>query len=187
MRQQKASTGFTLLELIITVAILSIVLSFATYAWTSFVERGRARSIVENYHSLFAFARWSAASQRTFVTICPLNSNLECTDSWDQAVHVFTDKNNDKKPDDGKIMRHLAPEHHPFSVRSRTAGRGYFQFNSNGMIHGPTGSLVACPTSNTTGTMMYMAVNKGGRFRVEYDTDRDGEIRLRWGSVIKCT
>jgi len=44
-----------------------------------------------------------------------------------------------------------------------------------------------CPTPTTAGTMMYMAVNKGGRFRVEYDQDDDREIRLQWGAIVNCT
>ncbi|MDX1817846.1 MAG: GspH/FimT family pseudopilin [Marinobacter sp.] len=185
-RTQSPEAGFTLLELIITLAILTILSTFVTQGWSRWVNQSRQRALLEDYHAIFAYARWTAASTRSLVTLCPLSDQNRCVDDWTRPVSVFTDRNNDKKPDNDRILRTLAPDFGTFSLRSRTAGRGYFQFNEKGMTHGAMGSLVLCPKDATTGTMTYMPVNLAGRFRVQYDRDADGIIRLSWGGKISC-
>lgn len=186
MQIRQWQAGFTLLELVITVAILAIISSLAAQGWSSWVERHRHRTIIETYHSLFAFARWAAASNRSFVTICPLSENNECVDEWNRPVSVFLDANNNKQPDNGQVLKEMQPVNHPFTMRSRTAGRGYFQFNEKGFAYGSPGSLVLCPATPQNATMTYMAVNMVGRFRVQSDEDGDGVIQLRWGARVTC-
>ncbi len=183
---QQRPAGFTLLELVITIAILGIVSSLAAQGWSAAFERSRHLTILDSYHNLFAFARWAAASQRSLVTICPLSEQNKCVDEWQRPVSVFMDTNNDKQPDNGQILKQMQPVKHPFTMRSRTAGRGYFQFNNKGFAYGSLGSLVLCPANPGTSTMTYMAVNMVGRFRVRSDEDGDGIIRLRWGAKISC-
>ncbi|WP_203301815.1 GspH/FimT family pseudopilin [Marinobacter sediminum] len=179
--------GFTLPELIITTAILAIILGIATPSWQRWTENSAQRTLINEYHTLFSFARWSAASHRRLVTVCPLSTQNRCVDDWQRPISVFFDSNNDKQPDDNRILRKVALKSALFNTTSRTGGKGYFQFNPNGMIHGATGSLILCP-SRTEGTRMsYMAINKGGRFRVEHDNDEDRIIKLPWGPMITCS
>lgn len=186
MPTQPHQAGFTLLELIVTIIILAIVAGFTSQNWGSWISKTRHRAILENYYSLFAYARWTAASNNTLVTVCPLAPNSHCTDDWQQPVTVFLDSNNDKAPDGGEILRQLEVDLGTYTLRSRTAGRGYFQFNDRGMTHGAMGSLVLCPGDPAEGTMSYMPVNIAGRFRAEHDEDADGSIRLPWGATISC-
>lgn len=186
MLAKRNLAGFTLPELIISIAILGIVSSLAVQGWNAAFERSRHRTVIENYHSLFAFARWSAASNHALVTLCPLSDQNECVDDWEQPVSVFIDKDNNKKPDSTQILKRFPSPGHPFTTRSRTAGRGYFQFNEKGFAYGALGSLVLCPGDVSTGTMTYMAVNMVGRFRAQSDEDGDGLIKLHWGAEIRC-
>lgn len=177
--------GFSLLELAITIVILAIATSFSSQAWSWWVSKTRNRVILEDYHSLFAYARWSAVSHRSLVTVCPLSNN-RCIDDWQRPISIFLDSNNDKAPDGGNVLKQLNIELGTYTVKSRTAGRGYFQFNSKGMTHGAMGSLVLCPSNTDSGTMAYMPVNIAGRFRAELDRDADGEIKLPWGTTVSC-
>ncbi|TNE75921.1 MAG: prepilin-type N-terminal cleavage/methylation domain-containing protein [Gammaproteobacteria bacterium] len=186
MLTNKHQAGFTLLELIITIIILSIATGMTSQAWGWWAAKSRQRAILENYHSLFSFARWNAASSHTLVTVCPLSAASQCVDDWQQPVSVFIDVNNDKSPDGGSVLRQMNANLGSFTLRSRTAGRGYFQFNAKGMTHGAMGSLVLCPRDPASGTMTYMPINIAGRFRVEYDKDGDGIMKLPWGAKISC-
>ena len=186
MPRQKHQAGFSLLELVITIVILSIAAGFTSQAWGWWVNKTRHRAILENYYTLFAFARWSAASHRSLVTVCPLSDKNRCVDDWQQPVSVFLDSDNDKTPDGDQVLRQLTADLGNYTLKSRTAGRGYFQFNSKGMTHGAMGSLVLCPLDPKKGVMSYMPVNIAGRFRVEHDEDGDGIIRLAWGSKLNC-
>ena len=186
MPRAKRQAGLSLIELIVTIAILSIVIGFTSQAWSWWVNKTRHRVIVENYYSLFAFARWAAVSNNSLVTVCPLSHQKLCIDDWQKPVSVFLDANNDKAPDNDEILRQLESKLGSFTIKSRTSGRGYFQFTDQGVTHGAMGSLVLCPDNPSLGTMSYMPVNIAGRFRAEHDKDADGIIKLPWGGKVTC-
>jgi len=182
----KRQAAYTLVELVTTVGILAIISSMAYQGWGAWAESNRHRTILEQYNTLFSYARWTAASTHSLVTLCPLSGEGKCIDDWKLPVSVFRDTNNDKKPDGGEILQQLTPVKRPYSIRSRTAGRGYFQFNERGFAYGALGSLVLCPTAQSKGIMSYMAINMAGRFRVQSDEDGDRSIKLSWGTIINC-
>lgn len=187
MLDSKNQAGFTLAEAIVAISILAILASFAAPNWNSFVDRSRQQAIIENLHSLFAYARWTAASNRTLITVCPLSDQNVCLDQWNKPISVFIDSDNDKRPPaSGEILRRFDLELSSFNLRSRTGGRGYFQFDTKGMSPGSMGSLLLCPREPKLGTMSYMPINIAGRFRVEFDRDADGIIRLPWGGIVSC-
>jgi type IV fimbrial biogenesis protein FimT len=187
MHIAKSPAGFTLPELVITIAVLAIATGFAAQSFGRWAERSKHRTLIEHYYSVFAFARWSAASQRQLVTVCPLSSQNVCVDNWQKTISVFADSDNDKQPDGGNVIREFPSDLGKFRIRSRTAGRGYFQFNPEGMTHGAMGSLILCPSVPTNGNMSYMAINIAGRFRAEHDEDADGMIKLSWGTKVFCS
>lgn len=187
MKLTSNQAGFTLPELIIAVTLLAILAGFTVQGWSTLVHNSRHRTLLNDYQSLFAYARWTAASSNQLITVCPLSTQNRCGDNWAAPVTVFVDENNDKRPDDDdSVLRVFQAELGRFSIHSRTGGRGYFQFNERGMTHGAMGGLVLCAPTPTLGTMTYMAVNIAGRFRAEHDDNADGVIRLRWGATIRC-
>ncbi|WP_336368332.1 GspH/FimT family pseudopilin [Marinobacter sp. C2H3] len=185
MLSTRRHAGFTLIELVVMLAILAITAAFASNSWGRFIERSTQRTVINDLHTVFAYARWSAASRRSLITVCPLSTNNTCVDDWNRPISVFVDENRDKQPDQSPL-RTFAPELGAFKLHSRTAGRGYFRFDERGMISGSMGSLVLCPANFMHSTMSYMPINIVGRFRVEQDDDGDGMISLSWGGKVTC-
>ncbi len=187
MPTRRFSAGFTLVELIIALALLVLLAGMASHSWHSQIRSSQHRQMVSNFQQLFAVARSYATDQRGLTTICPLSEAQRCVDDWSLPIAVFMDKNNDKRPDGGKIHRFFEPVPHHAHVYSRTAGRGYFQLAANGMSHGTLGSLVACSQMvEAPAKISYIALNIGGRVRVLKDEDEDGTIKLPWGPVLRC-
>lgn len=177
--------GLTLVELLITLIILSILLSIALPAMDREVAKSRQRELIATYNGAFSFARSQAVNTRTHVTICPLSSASRCTDDWTLPVAIFPDHNKDHQPDGNTIWKVIQPVNH-YRIKSRTGGRGYLTFGPKGLIHGASGSLIACPTQGLHQQMSYLTVNRGGRFRAVHDKNGDNKIRLSWGALIKC-
>ena len=187
MRNSQPQYGYTLIEVLVVTIVIAVMAGFAIPAVGKWVDDVRHRVLISAYFDLFSFARSRAVTARHIVTICPLSSAGNCIDNWNEAISVFPDANYDQKPDLGKIWRILPPPPKTFSARSRTAGRGYFQFAPTGLVHGPSGGIVVCPNTTTHGgAMSYLAVNRGGRLRVEHDNNEDGTVELAWGADINC-
>lgn len=179
--------GFTLVELILTLALAAMLAGIASTSWTHLVSSTRHTGVINDTHRMFAVARSYAVHQRILTTICPLSEMLTCTDDWNNPVSVFPDRNNDKRPDNGQIHRVFKLTKGRSKLYSRTAGRGYFQLSSKGMSHGTMGSLIACSASGDGDVRMsYLALNIGGRVRTLHDEDGDGNIRLPWGTSLTC-
>ena len=177
--------GLTLVELLITLIILSITFSFAVPAMDCEIAQSRQRELIATYNGAFSFARSQAVHTGALVTICPLSSGNRCVNDWTLPAAIFPDRDKNLRPDSNTVWK-LIPPVTNYRIKSRTGGRGYLTFGPNGLIHGASGSLIACPEQNSQQPMSYLSVNRGGRFRAVHDKDFDNKIRLSWGAVIQC-
>lgn len=87
--------GFTLLELMITVTVLSILLGIAIPSFQDLMRRNRLATQTNELISSLALARSEAVKRGVRVTVCPANVNQDaCSDSGDWAENgmiIFTD------------------------------------------------------------------------------------------------
>lgn len=83
-------SGFTLLELMVVIAIVSIIAGIAVPSLSNMMESSRATSKISDISRLLVFARSQASSSRLPVTVCPL-SNGACTANWAGQLSVFED------------------------------------------------------------------------------------------------
>lgn len=187
MNLPRRNQGLTLIELVITLALMGLVAGLASASWTSLISANYHTAMIHETQRMFALARSYSVNRKTLTTICPLSTEMKCTDNWNNPVSIFPDADNNKRPDNSRIYQVLSLTKGRSSLSSRTAGRGYFQLEPNGMSHGTMGSLVACsPGEDNSVEMTYMALNIGGRLRILRDNDKDGVIKLPWGTTITC-
>ena len=73
--------GFTLIELMVVVALVAIVAALATPSWNSMIVNNRIRAAVNDWTLSFYFARSEAIRQNTPVTICASSNGRRCTAS----------------------------------------------------------------------------------------------------------
>ncbi|KUM04367.1 GspH/FimT family pseudopilin [Chromobacterium subtsugae] len=78
------SRGFTLLEMMVTLAVMVILLTVAMPAWQTLMQNQRLISTRDNLLSAMSQARASAVNDDSVVTICPYSaaSSTACGSSW---------------------------------------------------------------------------------------------------------
>lgn len=139
-----AQAGFTLYELLITVIIVGVVLSYGMANLAEFNQNGRMTATANDMHAAFHLARSESARARSNITICAsanaMAANANCGGTWEQGYIVFVDT-------DGDLNRAGATEtvlrRHGVAETGVTMtfpnGATYFSYASTGLGRGDVG------------------------------------------------
>src|SRR5690554_1187354 len=103
-RMRQKVSGFTLLELMVTIIILAIVVSFAVPSFRQTVLESRIGSQINEFSGVIALARSEATKlQGGVVSVCSSTDGATCNGgaSWDQGWILFRDVDADGVIDNG--------------------------------------------------------------------------------------
>ena len=92
------SRGFTLLELIIIIAILGLTMAFAAPGLSTMIKNNRISGSSNDFVAALQFAKAEAASRINPVTLCkknPAGTACVADGDWQQGWIVFSDANGD--------------------------------------------------------------------------------------------
>ncbi len=91
----KKINGFTLIELMITLAIAAILLTVAVPSFRTFIENNKAITQVNEVLSAHNLARMEAIKRGSTVTVCTSSNGTACSNStnWKNGWIVFNDLN----------------------------------------------------------------------------------------------
>ena len=190
MQPRKENAGFSLIEAMVSLAILVIIAGMATANWQGTVERHQARQTKQELRTLFQVARHTAVNQRQLITFCPLDAVNVCSNDWDRPISVFLDPGNQKEllqPEYEIRVFNSFQSGHITASKSGPYERRYFQFKPDGTVHGTIGNITWCPDSLMAERGVHVIVNFGGRIRWGKDSSGDGIVEMASGDAISCT
>jgi type IV fimbrial biogenesis protein FimT len=86
--------GFTIIELMVTLAVLAIVLGIAIPSFNSQIQRNGSLGLGEEFISALNFARTEAIKRRAPVSICASNADVDACDGtdWSNGWIIFVDE-----------------------------------------------------------------------------------------------
>ena len=144
----KSQLGFTLYELMITVMIVGVILTFGVPNLIQFTQNSRMTSTANDLHVAFQLARSEAARARTNITICasadPMGAASNCDGTWDQGFIVFVDADGDllRAGANETVLRAHPPVESGVNLRFADDAR-YFSYASTGLGRGDVGGAPA--------------------------------------------
>lgn len=120
----RRTRGFTILELMITVAVLAVIVGIGVPSYQDMMRRNRLAAQTNTFVGTLAIARSEAVKRGVLVTVCPANDPLKqesCGPGDDWATNgliVFTDgfgsigvvdADDDDDQEDDAIIQRIAP------------------------------------------------------------------------------
>ena len=181
--------GFTLVELLVTISIISITMAIAIPNLSEFIVKLRVNNEISNLHRLLLTARNTAITSELAVTICPLGNGNVCTDDWENEITVFTDIDNDG-------IYEPAANERIIKVKDAAQTGDKLQYSQSRLTYVATGSLSGatasgprfsyCPYSHST-LSRGILVSASGRAYVTADIDGDNKDEDRNGNEIACS
>ena len=87
------SAGFTLIEILVTIAIAAILLALAAPSFTTMVKNNRLKAQTDGLTAALNYARNTALSQALTVEVCPIGNlnSTTCGTNWASGWIVVSD------------------------------------------------------------------------------------------------
>ncbi|WP_237060493.1 GspH/FimT family pseudopilin [Microbulbifer sediminum] len=153
--------GVTLLELLVTLAILSIVLVMAVPGLSRQVQQGRVHGAAEELHSAILLARTTAVSRNQRVTLLSAGS-------WESGWVAFADANGNGLRDNGESLIFSGPALESVNIDWNDPAGNYVSFIGTGVSRRANGALQMgtfsiCPADGEGGLALTLAPS--GRLR----------------------
>ena len=164
--------GFSLIELLITVAIASILLSLAAPSFSTLVKNSRISASASEFAGSLYLARSEAIKRSTTVTICKSSNGSSCAanGNWDQGWITFEDPNADGAVDaaevDGLIRVHKALTN-TLTLVGNARVNSHITYSPNGRLSTVVnGTIELCDNRSGEPVGKGIVVIPSGRFRI---------------------
>lgn len=173
-------SGVTAIELLLAVAIMSIVTTIALPHFSTMVEAHRGKQLQWRWAGLLRAARQQAISRQRWVTVCPVVAG-RCVSDLNQPWHAFfDDDNNQFYNDPADLFAELnIPPQTRLVMYKGIATLPYFRYRASG-LSGNLRSLTVCPTGEPDHLAFHLSSTHLGRLRFFNDTDGDGIVDRRY-------
>lgn len=166
----KKNSGFTLLELIIVLALISIVMAFAIPSMQSFSQNDRLTTNINTLIGHLAYARSEAVTRSAQVVVCASNDGLSCSGSWSDGWIVYIDADGDNSFTAGEEIIRTNQALEGGNTLSATGIGTQITYDNRGFVNAASiGSLQLCDArSGPHGKTVRITTT--GRVRLEKDT-----------------
>lgn len=160
----KHQSGFTLLELMITVSVAAILLAVGIPGLQEFVRNNRRATELNNLVSTLQVARSEAVARNQRIGICPSTAPASATatcsgnTTWETGWIVFVDADVDGTRDNGEEILRVAEGPANMTVRAELQAIAY---RPNGRVR-----TYPNPDNNTPGNFMFCDARGASSARV---------------------
>lgn len=187
-RFSRAMAGFTLIELMISIAIVAILLAMAVPSFQSLLRSRELAAETGRVRTALSFARNEAITRKQHVVVCPSSTGTSCaaSNSWSSGWMIFVDINEN-------------------GLRSTTTSDGEIILRVQGVPEGQVRITSGVETSPSTNAKYTVRYNESGskelgvtelrvcagnalassdtEFSRTIDIANSGSARMKWGTT----
>jgi type IV fimbrial biogenesis protein FimT len=184
----KHASGFTLPELLVVLAIISVSITIAAPAYSEWAQQTQSRTVIGKLARAISHARNIAITHNSYAVICASSDNVTCSSDWTKPLIIFIDKNRNGRVDnDERLLSHykLLPEGAKLTWRGFGSNR-YIRYRPTGLTDGSNGSITYCARGGKLKHARQIIIARGGRLRFARDSNNDGIREDRNGNALGC-
>ncbi len=179
--------GLTLVEVMITLLIVSILVAIAVPSFTHMKRRHEANGETNRILSLLALARSEAIKKSQVVTLCKSSDPAECGGDWQDGWILFADNNKDGSLDEGEEILTRGQVEWGFKLSYRAFGSfNHLRFTPLGFTLSHNGTFKLCPADDDPRYARVVIISKTARIRLSKDADGDGIYEDASGKPLVC-
>ncbi|MCH1924384.1 GspH/FimT family pseudopilin [Shewanella sp. C32] len=160
---RKMPNGFTLVELMVTIAVAAILLTVGVPSLKSLYDAYRGNSEISRIQQALSFARNQAISYGAPVAVCPNNNGTSCGSDWQSGLLIYATTTADTATV-SKVLKVVEG----FNSSDRIAG-GKIVFRPDGLTSNTAQvSFIYCPNGERSGSR---SINVSSSGMIRYGDD----------------
>ncbi len=183
MQRFSKQNGLTLVEMMIGLAIIGVVITFAIPSAQSIIQQNRIVAEINELSGIVQYARANAINEQVNTLLCPSQNFSNCTNNWDHPKMVFADVNGngERDADEPLLVGSSA-----ISVQNDLSGPALpIQFQPTGAAF-LAATLLLCGTDNDDKYARALFITLQGRVKTSKDTNNDGIYEDPEGVALDC-
>ena len=160
--------GFTLIEVMVTLSVLSLLLAVGLPAFAGLLQNQRAASALAALVSQMSHARLAAVKHRRPTVLCPSTDGASCATGgdWSQGWMMFVDRDGTRRPSQASDVLQYDPLPRSEHLRIRSSsGRNHLRYLPDGRSAGSNLTIHVCGSDGMR--LGAVVVNNAGRPRTE--------------------
>ncbi len=166
----KKNSGFTLLELVIVVAVVAILTMIAIPSMSTFSQNDRLTTNINTLVGHLAYARSEAVKSSQQVVVCASNDAATCSGGWDDGWIVYIDADADNSFTAGEVVIRAQQALEGNNTLTATGIGSQIVYDNRGFVNAASvGSMLLCDhRSGAFGKTI--RITSTGRVRLETES-----------------
>lgn len=158
--------GFTLIEMMVVLALVAIILGLGIPSFRNLMEKIAVESEATMIAEGLRTARLTAIEEKENIVVCASANGTSCNNAWDNGFIVYRDSDDSGTLNGTEEVLFSHQFKDSVLVKTGSGQNQNFYFNNNGWTPGSAESLLVCAEAGTNRNGYIVIVNRAGRLRV---------------------